>query len=222
MWLYYFQQLVHTFPFFLKGLWMTVAVSGLSLIMGTMIGFTAGIVRASRVPVLAKLLFVYVDFMRGTPFLVQVFIIFFILPEWGIQLEAFSAAVLALTLYAGAYICEIVAGGITAVPPGQSEAAKATGLNWFQRMRHVVLPQAMKTILPPLVGQYVLLVKDSSVVSVIGVTDVTRVGWFTVQRIPEGLMVFGLVGLLYFAVCYPLIRLANQLEKRLRMDFGGL
>jgi polar amino acid transport system permease protein len=222
MWLYYFQQLVQTFPFFLKGLWMTVAVSGLSLILGTIIGFAAGIVRASRVPVLGKLLFAYVDFMRGTPFLVQVFIIFFILPEWGIQLEAFTAAVLSLTLYAGAYICEIVSGGISAVPPGQTEAAKATGLSWFQRMRYVVMPQAMKTILPPLVGQYVLLIKDSSVVSVIGVTDVTRVGWFTVQRIPEGLMVFGLVGILYFVVCYPLIRLANQLEKKLRVDFQGL
>jgi polar amino acid transport system permease protein len=199
-----------------------VAVSGLSLILGTIIGFAAGIVRASRVPVLGKLLFAYVDFMRGTPFLVQVFIIFFILPEWGIQLEAFTAAVLSLTLYAGAYICEIVSGGISAVPPGQTEAAKASGLSWFQRMRYVVMPQAMKTILPPLVGQYVLLIKDSSVVSVIGVTDVTRVGWFTVQRIPEGLMVFGLVGILYFVVCYPLIRLANQLEKKLRVDFQGL
>lgn len=201
---------------------MTVAVSGLSLVMGTLIGFGAGIVRASRVPVLARLLFTYVDFMRGTPFLVQVFIIFFILPEWGLHLGAFAAAVLSLTLYAGAYICEIVTGGILAVPPGQSEAAKASGLNWFQRMRHVVLPQALKTIVPPLVGQYVLLIKDSSVVSVIGVTDVTRVGWFTVQRIPEGLLVFGLVGFLYFVICYPLIHLANHLEKKLRVDFGGL
>jgi polar amino acid transport system permease protein len=73
----------------------------------------------------------------------------------------------------------------------------------------------MRIILPPLVGQYVLLVKDSSVVSAIGVTDVTRVGWLTVQRIPEGIMVFGLVGILYFVICYPLIRLSNTLEKRM-------
>jgi polar amino acid transport system permease protein len=77
------------------------------------------------------------------------------------------------------------------------------------------MPQALRTILPPLVGQYVLLIKDSSVVSAIGVIDVTRVGWLTVQRIPEGLIVFGLVGILYFVICYPLIRLANNLEKRL-------
>ncbi len=222
MYLLYLERLLQAFPFFLKGLWMTVAVSGLSLLVGTLLGFAAGIVRASRVRILGSVLFAYVDFMRGTPFLVQVFIIFFILPEWGVHLSAFAAAVVSLTLYAGAYICEIVYGGIAAVPSGQMEAAKASGLTWVQRMRYVILPQAMKTILPPLVGQYVLLIKDSSVVSVIGVTDVTRVGWFTVQRIPEGLMVFGLVGLLYFAVCYPLIRLSNVLEKKMRAEGFGL
>ena len=221
MWLSYLEKLLQAFPFFLKGLWMTVAVSGLSLMGGTLLGFAAGIARASRVRILGSILFAYVDFMRGTPFLVQVFIIFFILPEWGLHLSAFKAAVLSLTLYAAAYICEIVYGGIAAVPSGQMEAAKASGLTWVQRMRYVILPQAMKTILPPLVGQYVLLIKDSSVVSVIGVTDVTRVGWFTVQRIPEGLMVFGLVGLLYFAVCYPLIRLSNALEKKVRAEGPG-
>ena len=79
----------------------------------------------------------------------------------------------------------------------------------------MILPQALRVILPPLVGQYVLLIKDSSVVSAIGVLDVTRVGWLTVQRVPEGLLVFGLVGVLYFVICYPLIQLSNSLEKRL-------
>ena len=102
-----------------------------------------------------------------------------------------------------------------AVPNGQREAATASGLSSFQQLRYIVLPQALRTILPPLVGQYVLIVKDSSVVSAIGVVDVTRVGWLTVQRIPEGLMVFGLVGLLYFAICYPLINLSNILERRM-------
>ena len=81
-------------------------------------------------------------------------------------------------------------------------------------MRHIILPQAFRPILPPLVGQYVLLIKDTAVVSVIGLTDVTRVGWLTVQRIPEGVMVFGLVGLMYFLVCFPLIQISNRLEKR--------
>jgi len=218
MWLYYFNNLVASFPFFLKGVRMTIIVSLLSLVGGTILGFCIGIGRNSRIRVLRYSFSLYVDFMRGTPFLVQIFIVFFIFPEWGIQMEAFQAAVFSLTLYAGAYISEIVAGGISTISPGQTEAAMATGMNWFQRLRFVVMPQALRPILPPLVGQYVLLIKDSSVISVIGLTDVTRVGWLTVQRIPEGLMVFGLVGILYFLICYPLIRLSNWFEKRLTIE----
>lgn len=218
MWGIYFQQLVDSFPQFLKGLWMTVAVSGLSLVAGTIIGLLTGIARTSRIRVVRYILAIYVDFMRGTPFLVQIFIIFFIFPEWGIDLEAFTAAVIGLSIYAGSYICEIVAAGIESVPKGQTEAATALGHSRYQQLRYIILPQALHVALPSLVGQYVLLIKDSSVVSVIGVTDVTRVGWFTVQRVPEGLMVFGLVGILYFAVCYPLIKLSNALEARLSKE----
>ena len=215
MWGFYFSELVNSLPFFLKGLWMTVAVSGLSLIAGTIIGFTTGILRATGNKYVKFIIGAWVDLIRGTPFLVQIFIIFFILPGIGIELEAFPAAVIALSNLAASFICEIVAGGILAVPSGQREAATASGLSGYQQLRYIVLPQAMRTILPPLVGQYVLLVKDSSVVSAIGVVDLTRVGWLTVQRVPEGLMVFGLVGLLYFAVCYPLINLSSFLEKRM-------
>ena len=165
MWGFYFQQLIHSLPFFLKGLWMTVAVSGLSLVAGTVIGFGWGILRAGNVKLLRRVIGLWVDLIRGTPFLVQIFIIFFLLPELGIYLEAFPAAVIALTNLSACFICEIVAGGILSVPRGQWEAAKATGLSPYQRLRHVVMPQAMRVILPPLVGQYVLLIKDSSVVS---------------------------------------------------------
>lgn len=197
---------------------MTVAVSGLSLIAGTIIGFILGIIRTGRNKILKYSIGAWVDVTRGTPFLVQVFIIFFILPGIGIELEAFPAAVIALSNMGASFICEIVAGGILAVPQGQREAATASGLSGFQQLRHIVMPQAMPSIIPPLVGQYVLIIKDSSVVSAIGVVDVTRVGWLTVQRIPEGLMVFGLVGLLYFAICYPLINLSNYLERRMSVE----
>ena len=215
MWGFYFQELMNSLPFFLKGVWMTIAVAGLSLFAGTIIGFIGGVIRAGRNKFLSAIVGIWVDLIRGTPFLVQVFIIFFILPSAGIELEAFPAAVIALSNLTASFICEIVASGILAVPKGQSEAATASGLSYYQQLRHIVLPQAMKTIMPPLVGQYVLLVKDSSVVSAIGVVDITRVGWLTVQRVPEGLMVFGLVGLLYFAICYPLINLSGRLERRM-------
>ena len=145
---------------------------------------------------------------------INLFIVFFIFPEWGIQLEAFPAAVLALSILGTAFICEIVAGGIKAVDRGQWEAAASSGLSLVQQLRFVIRPQGLQTILPPLVGQYVLMVKDSSVVSVIGVVELTRVGWVTVVRIPEGLMVFSLVGLFYFVICYPMIRLSNTLERK--------
>ena len=213
MMLFYFQRLIEIYPFFLKGLWMTVVVSGISLVLGTIFGLLLGIVRASGNRFFVALIGVYVAVIRGTPFVVQIFIVFFILPEWGIQLDALPAAILALTILGTAFLCEIVAGGIKAVPQGQWEAATSSGLNWYQQLRYVIIPQSLQTILPPLVGQYVLLIKDSSVVSVIGVTELTRVGWVTVNRIPEGLMVFSLVGILYFAISYPLIRLSNRLEK---------
>ena len=215
MWSFYFHELMRSMPFFLKGVWMTIAVAGLSLVFGTIIGFFCGIMRAGSNKPARIIVGLWVDLIRGTPFLVQVFIIFFILPGIGIELEAFPAAVIALTNLTASFICEIVAGGIIAVPTGQREAATSAGLSYYQQLRFIVLPQAMRTIMPPLVGQYVLLVKDSSVVSAIGVVDITRVGWLTVQRVPEGLMVFGLVGLLYFAICYPLINLSGFLERRM-------
>lgn len=215
---FYLQRLFESFPFFLKGLWMTVAVSALGLIFATILGFMLGILRTSNKKLLTWPIGAYVFVIRGTPFVVQIFIIFFILPEWGIQLDAFPAAVLALSILGTAFICEIVAGGIRAVDKGQWEAGTAAGLSIIQQLRFVVLPQAMQTILPPLVGQYVLLIKDSSVVSVIGVVELTRVGWMTVVRIPEGLIVFSLVGILYFVISYPLIRVSNSLERRMAVQ----
>jgi polar amino acid transport system permease protein len=212
---FYFSRLTEIFPFFLKGLWMTSQVAFISLASCTIIGFILGILRGSRSRILKWIIGTYVAFVRGTPFVVQVFIIFFILPEWGLQLTALPAALLAMAIMGSAFICEIVAGGISSIAKGQWEAAASSGLSMFQQLRWVIVPQAMKVILPPLVGQYVLLIKDTSVVSVIGVMELTRVGWVTVVRIPEGLMVFSLVGALYFVISYPLILLSNYLERRM-------
>ncbi|MCK5347982.1 MAG: amino acid ABC transporter permease [Desulfobacula sp.] len=214
---FYFSQLVEIFPFFLKGLWMTSKIAFISLVSCTLFGLILGVFRTSNSFILKRLVGVYVAFVRGTPFVVQIFIIFFIFPEWGIQLEAFPAALLAMAIMGSAFICEIVAGGINAIPKGQWEAAASSGLTNLQQLRLVIIPQAMKIILPPLVGQYVLLIKDTSVVSVIGVMELTRVGWVTVVRIPEGLMVFSLVGALYFAISYPLILLSNYLERKMAL-----
>ncbi|KNY15949.1 amino acid ABC transporter permease [Shinella sp. SUS2] len=205
-------QAIGYWPVLLKGIGMTVSLSALSLVIGVAVGFAFGIVRAGSQRWLSQLVGLYVDFFRGTPFLVQVFLVFFILPETGIELSAFWAGVVALSNAAACFIGEIVASGIKAVPPGQSEAAAASGLTRTQQMRHVILPQATRIVTPSLVGQFVLLIKDSSVVSAIGLLDLTRVGWVMVQSIPNGLLVFAIVGLSYFVICYPLIYLARRME----------
>jgi len=214
---FYFGRLVEIFPFFLSGLWMTVKVGFLSLIICTVLGFILGMIRTSHSVLPRRIVGAYVAFARGTPFVVQIFIVFFIFPEWGLQLDPFPAALVAMAIMGSAFICEIVASGIDSISKGQWEASASSGLTKIQQLRFVIVPQAMKVIIPPLVGQYVLLIKDTSVVSVIGVMDLTRVGWVTVMRIPEGLMVFALVGLLYFLISYPLILLSNYLEKKMAM-----
>jgi polar amino acid transport system permease protein len=214
------QSLAGSYPLALRGLGMTVMLSLISLVLGTLIGFGLGIARTAGNRLVSTAIGAWVDLIRGTPFLVQIFLIFFILPELGVELDAFTAGIIALTNLAACFICEIVAAGIGAVPRGQVEAALASGLSQWQRMRQVVLPQAMRVVLPPLVGQYVLLIKDSSVVSAIGLTDLTRVGWLVVQRVPNGLLVFAIVGIGYFIVCYPLILLARRLERRMNAAHG--
>lgn len=205
--------IVQYYPVILKGLGVTLALSFIGIVAGTTIGFLLGIGRASSNKWLAFVVGAYTDIFRGTPVLVQVFVVFFILPEIGVELDAFTAGAIALTNIAACFISEIVASGIRAVPVGQIEAAASAGLTRLQQLWLVVLPQATRMIVPSLVGQFVLLVKDSSVVSAIGLLDLTRSGWVIVQNIPNGLLVFSVVGVGYFLICYPLLHLSRRMEK---------
>lgn len=202
------------YPVVLKGLGITLALSLIGIVAGTIVGFLLGIGRASTHKILRFVIGAYTDIFRGTPVLVQVFVVFFILPEAGIELDSFAAGAIALSNITACFISEIVASGIRAVPRGQLEAAASSGLTRTQQMRLIVLPQATKMTVPSLVGQFVLLVKDSSVVSAIGLFDLTRSGWVIVQNIPNGLLVFSVVGIGYFLICYPLLNLSRRLEKR--------
>ena len=219
MFLFYAERILGYWPVLLKGLGMTLGLSLLSLLIGAAIGFAFGIIRAGGNRWLSRALGLYIDLFRGTPFLVQVFIVFFILPAAGIELSAFAAGVVALSNLAACFIGEIVAAGLKAVPQGQREAALASGMTPAQQMRLVLMPQAVRIVTPSLVGQFVLLIKDSSVVSAIGLLDLTRSGWMIVQSVPQGLMVFGTVGLGYFIICYPLIWLSRRMERRSQAAF---
>jgi polar amino acid transport system permease protein len=212
----FFEQLygiAQYYPVVLKGIGVTLELSIIGIVAGTFFGFVLGIGRASSNSWLAIIVGAYTDIFRGTPVLVQVFVVFFILPEAGIELDSFSAGALALSNITACFISEIVASGIKAIPVGQVEAAASAGLTRFQQLRLIVLPQATRMIVPSLVGQFVLLVKDSSVVSAIGLLDLTRSGWVIVQSVPNGMLVFSVVGIGYFLICYPLLHLSRHLEK---------
>lgn len=207
-----------TFPFLLEGLWMTIKISFLTIIIGSLIGAVVGLLRTLKNPFITYPLGAYIHALRGTPFLVHLYFVYFMLPATGIEIfefDAFPAAVIALSLYTSTYVAEVVRAAIEAVPAGQREAARSTGMTAIQSMWYVVLPQAVKMMIPPMGGIYVIIIKGTSIVSVIGIAELTRAGEHATQRHPKELMIiYGMTALMYFLYCYPVLRLARWAETR--------
>jgi polar amino acid transport system permease protein len=163
-------------PDFWRGTIATVWISGASLGLALLIGLSVGLSRISPLPALRSLARVYTDVIRGTPALMQIFFIYFGLPAVGVRLSAPVAGVLALGINSGAYISEIVRAAIQSIERGQMEAARGLGMNYRQAMRRVILPQTVRRAIPPVTGELISLVKGSSLLSVISIGELTRVG----------------------------------------------
>ena len=210
--------IVSTFPFLLEGLWMTFKISIITIFFGSLLGIVVGMLRTLDYAVITYPLGAYIHTLRGTPFLIHLYFVYFMLPSTGIswlQLEAFPAAVIALSLYTSTYVAEIVRSAIQAVPRGQSEAARSTGMTALECMRYVVLPPALKMQIPPMGGVYVIIIKGTSIVSVIGIAELVRAGEHATQRHPRELMlIYGMTALMYFAYCYPVLRIARWAETK--------
>ena len=217
-----FDVIKSTLPFLIEGLWMTFKISLITIFFGSLLGALVGMLRTLNYAVINYPLGAYIHALRGTPFLIHLYFVYFMLPQTGIpwlQLEAFPAAVIALSLYTSTYVAEIVRGAIQAVPRGQAEAARSTGMTHMQSMRYVVLPQALKLMIPPMGGVYVIIIKGTSIVSVIGISELVRAGENATQRHPRELMlIYGMTALMYFAYCYPVLRLARWAENK----YGGV
>ena len=196
------------------GLWTTIWISVASGIAGLVIGLFAGLCRLSSNPTLRDLSTVYVELVRGTPLLVQIFIFYFFIGTV-LNLSREFAGVAALALFTGAYVAEIVRAGVQSIAKGQSEAARSLGLNAAQSMRHVVLPQAFKRVLPPLAGQFISLVKDTSLVSVIAITELTKSGREAITTSFSTFEIWFCVAGLYLLINLPLSQIASRLERRL-------
>ncbi len=200
----FFAQSVEYMPLLLKGLWMTIAVTALALCLATALGLVLALLRTSGVAILATPTRILVEFLRGVPILVILFYIYFVMPDIGIDLTAFQAGVIGLALTYSCYIGETFRAGIEAVDKGQIEAAKSIGMRRPLMMRRVVLPQAFKIVLPPYANNLVMLLKDSSQVSVISVAELTMQGKMLASSTFNNMTIFTLVALLYLCLTIPL------------------
>lgn len=209
-------------PFLLKGLWITFQISMISIVCGSLIGFALGIGKTLGFFVLEKFINAYLHVLRGSPYLVQLYIIYFVLPSLGIawlSFDSYTAAVVSLSLYTSSYVTEIVASAIIAVPNGQSEAARSVGMSKTQTYRNVIIPQALKLTIPPMASVYVIVIKSTAVLSVIGIAELTRQGEVAIMRMPGDIMfIYMLIAFFYFLYCYPVLRFSRWAEGR----FGQL
>ena len=197
----------------LIGLWMTLKLSVISGILGILIGLFTGLARISSNPVPKWLAISYIELIRGTPLLVQIYIFYFFIGQV-FNLSSQTAAVLALSFFAGAYVAEIVRAGIQSIHRGQMEAARSLGMSYPLAMRYIILPQALKRIMPPLAGQFISLIKDSSLVSIIAITDLTKAGREISTSTFSPFEAFFTVAALYLILTFSLSMFVQYLERR--------
>ena len=209
-----FSVVIRNLPLFLKGVFLTVEISFLAIIVGLGFGILAAVARISRFKVLNLLGAVYVEVFRNTPLLIQIFIIFFGLPSIGIKLSPYISGLAALVLYVGAYNTEVIRAGLEAIPKGQTEAAKSLGLAAVQTFLYIILPQTFRISLPALGNNWVALVKNSSLVSVIGMVELTWVASDLNALTFRSFELFGAATLFYLIVIFVLINIQNFVEKR--------
>ena len=205
-----------TWAVFVRGVWMTATMAATSLLLGLPFGLGLALARVQSSRLVSAPAAMYVEVMRGTPLLVQILFVYFVLPSVGVNLPAYASGILALTLNAAAYISEVIRAGIVSIDAGQMEAARALGMSYWQSMRRIILPQTFRRVVPPLTNEGIALLKDSSLVSVIGLTELARTGQELASRYAAPLTIWPVVALLYLALTFPLTRVAEYLERKWR------
>ena len=193
---------------------MTLILTLLTLLIGVPLGLLVALCRLSGFAPLSALATIYIELVRGTPLLMQIYVIYFVLPSLGISLPAFLAGLAALSLNSAAYVAEIFRGGIESIDAGQREAARALGMTGGQTMRHIILPQTLRRVLPPLTNEAVALLKDSSLVSVVALSELMRVGKEIATNAGSPTTIYLAVACIYLAMTLPLTALVRRLESR--------
>jgi len=208
-----FNILIDAYPLLLEGLLVTVKISILAFIFALLVGIVVGVSRSNSKR-LNRLLALYVEVFRGTPLLIQLFFIYYGLPSLGLKMNNYTAGVIGLGLNGGAYISEIIRGALYSVERGQQEAAYSLGLSWLQSMMYIIVPQAIRVAIPSLVNSLSATIKESSLVSVLAITELTRVSQLVYTRTFRAFEVYLAVGALYFLMIYFASYISKYLEHK--------
>ena len=200
--------------FLLEATRWTIVLSLIVFVTGGLAGFAVALTRTVRSPLLRHACALYIQIIQGTPVLIVLFLAYYGLAIFGLKLAPMVAAGVAMTIYSSAYLGEIWRGCIEAVHAQQWEASGALAMNRYQQLRYVILPQALRHSLPPTVGFMVQIIKNTSITSIIGVIELTRAGQLINNSTFQPFIVFPVVALMYFAMCYPLSRYSQSLERK--------
>ena len=199
--------------FLFEGLWVTLKVAFISIILSFLIGGVVGTIRFAKIPVVSHILAVLVEVVRNLPLLLIIFFTYFALPEIHIKLEIIPAAIVALTIFESAMISEVIRSGLNSIDKGQMEAARSSGLTYVQALRYVILPQALRRMIPPLVSQFISLLKDTSLAVVISLPELTHNAQIVYgQNSAYFIPILLLIAMMYFVVNYALSTIARRLE----------
>lgn len=212
------------FDLFMEGAGVTLVISLLAIGLGFMGGIFFGLGRISSNKVVYALTTVYVEIFRGTPLLIQILIIYFGLPSLGIQFSVFGAGVLALALNSAAYQAEIFRGGMQSIPSGQMEAARSMGLTYNQSMLHVIIPQGLRNAIPPFTNEFIIMIKDSSLVSAIGLFELTYTGEGIIGTTFQPFVVYLFIAAIYFVMTFTTALIMKRVEKKYSIPgtMGGI
>lgn len=203
-----------------RGAVWTITLCATSGALGTLIGMVLGLAATSPLRIARWIAAIFVNFVRGIPLLIIVFFAYFGVPLLfpAVSLPAFATAVIAMTVFASAYLAEIFRGSINAVPAGQWDAASALGLNYYKKFRYVILPQAMRIVGPPAVSFLIALIKDSSLVTVIGFVELTHAGTIVSNLTANPILTYSVVAAFYLVICYGVSRFGRWYERRIATD----
>ncbi|KWW15523.1 MULTISPECIES: amino acid ABC transporter permease [Bacillaceae] len=210
--------IVAALPMLVKGLQVTLYIFVIAIILGFLIGLVVALLRLAPIKILNWIAKVYVDAIRGTPFIVQLFFIYFGVNSLNlISLNSTTAGIITVAINAGAYFAEIIRAGIQSIDKGQTEAARSIGFTGTQTMRYVVLPQAFRRMLPTITNQSIISLKDTSLLSVIGIADLTQQGQIQASATFEAFKIWLVVGVIYFIIIYVITLIANFIERRVQV-----